>query len=112
MRLLVEELAIAKRDENLKSLAEFRKIHPKKKNIMLEQVPFFEDFVVTAKSKEATKTEIMEAFKDIPTIILAGNIPETGFLSLSQGFALLMAPVGFKELEYYHRLLVQILDKF
>lgn len=111
MRIEICELPIEDMKECMAQIEEFRKAHPRTKKIAPQQISFLEDFAVLAKSKEGSKDDLKEAFKEIPTILLAGK-RTSKFLSLSQAFALLMKDVPFVELKlYYQAPFYRILDK-
>ena len=110
MRILVEEINIKERNDNLLELKEYRKQHPRTLDIRPDQVSFLEDFAILAKSKEATRRQIIKAFDEITTVILAGE-REGIFLGLSQAFAILMEPIPFSELPRYRAPLIRILDE-
>lgn len=105
MRLLLEDLPIEERDKNLRKIGNIRT-----RRIRAKEVPFLVDFAMTAKIKEAKRTEILTAFDDITTVLNCGGVGEAGFLSLSQAFALLMKPVPYNQLPRYRAPLVEILD--
>lgn len=110
MRIEVCELPMSSKAVCLAAIDEFRKTHPRTKDISPKQVPFLKDFVLLVKSKKGTKKEVLTAFDDISNIWNAGE-REVNYLTLPLAFAKLMEGIAFSDLPLYKQALIKILNE-